>query len=58
MKRIGAVLLAVGRGVSFTDLHLYGGVALAGFGGEALWPGVGFLLSGGALFWLATRKVK
>lgn len=58
MRRIGRALAALGRGVSVTDLHVYGGVVLAGFGGEALWPGVGLLLSGGALFWLATRKVK
>jgi hypothetical protein len=35
------------------DLHVYGGVALAGYGANIIHPGVGWFVAGAALFYIA-----
>lgn len=58
MKRIAEWMGRFAGAVSITDLHLYGGIVAIAIGAEKVWPGLGFLAAGAALFWLAVRKVE
>jgi hypothetical protein len=54
--RIRAWLAGLRKLVDLNDAHAYGGLAMLGYGLQQLWPGVGWVICGAALFWLGVRK--
>ena len=41
--------------IDLRDLFVFAGIALVAYGGNCLYPGAGWTVSGCALFWLGVR---
>jgi len=55
VDRASGAMKALHDAIDLRDLFAFAGIALVAYGGNCLYPGAGWAVAGGALFWLGVR---